>query len=81
MSSETRRVLFSRPVAIEELTYTIDLPTDLVDEGEMEKYILENQDKLETLVRYEERVGLNEKVWTEFPVTIHPYINEIEGAE
>ena len=80
MSSETRRVLFSRPIAIEEQTYEIGVPINMVDEEEMERYILENQDKLEILGGID-RYGLNEKVWTEWSVTIHPYINEIEGDE
>jgi hypothetical protein len=80
MSSETRRVLFSRPIAIEEQTYEIGVPINMVDEEEMERYILENQDKLETWGSVE-RYGLNEKVWTEWAITIHPYLNESEYEE
>lgn len=76
MPKQTKRVSFSRPVAIEELTYEIEVPLSITSQEEIEKFILENQDKLETLGN-SDYYSLTEDSngWTEFVVSIHPYIN------
>lgn len=80
-NKKSKTVMFSRPVAIEDVTYEVRVPSGLTQEEEVE-WIMNNRDRIKCISNYPERYTLDESAdpnqWTEWEVTIDPALNVVE---
>lgn len=80
-NKKSKVVMFSRPVAIEDLTYEVRVPNGLTEKEEVE-WIMSNKSRIKCISSYSERYTLDEygdpNDWTEWEVTIDPSLNTVE---
>lgn len=78
---KSKVVMFSRPVAIEDVTYEVRVPEGLTKEEEVD-WIMNNRDRVKCISNYPERYSLSDSgdpnLWTEWEVTIDPALNNAE---
>ena len=67
-NKKSKMVMFSRPVAIEDITYEVRVPNGLTEQEEVE-WIMNNRDRIKCISNYSERYTLDDSEdpnkWTE----------------
>ena len=80
--SNCKTVLFSRPVQVGDIDWEIEVPVEVIEEGEeaVIEWIMANKDKLKQLSKNPETYTLevHPNFWGEWDITITPAINVLE---
>ena len=81
MKSDTKTVMFCRPVQISDIDYKIDIPIYLESEEEIKEWIMNNLDKVEQVSSFPDTYTIDEgnpSEWEEWTVSINPALNYIQ---
>jgi len=80
-NKKSKVVLFSRPVAVEDVTYEVRVPDGLTEQEEID-WIMNHRDRVQCVSSRSERYGLPKEedpnLWEDWSVTIDPALNVLE---